>query len=331
MIGKPERLPGFPWTATWKNGRFCNIDAPWVPHWSDVLRWKRSAFRPPRDASEGAEATDLPVVRIDWAALRHLPPERIAATWLGHSTFLLQAGGLTILTDPLFGDLCAPWPAPGCRRRLPSPFRLQESPLPDLVILSHAHFDHCDRASLQRLPKATRVCCPLRLGPLIKRWGFRSVVEFGWGEFIAGDSWRLLCLPAQHASARTLFDRDRALWCSWLLSFQNRHIFFAGDTGYARFHADLGRRLAPVDLALLPIGAYRPSWFQRPLHLSPVEAVRLHLDLGARASLAMHWGTFRLSDEPWEEPPILLAEAKRLFGVSDEAFRTPKLGETVLL
>lgn len=328
---KPERLPDFPWTACRQNGRFRNIDAPWVPHWRDALRWKLASFRPSRQGSDGSESSILPVVRVDWAALRKLPPERIAATWLGHSTFLLQAGGLTLLTDPLFGDRCAPWPAPGCRRRRPSPFRFEESPLPDLVILSHAHFDHCDRASLRRLPRTTLVCCPLGVGPLLERWGFRRVVEFGWGEFLAGDSWRLLCLPAQHASARTLFDRDRALWCSWLLSSRGRQIFFAGDTGYARFHSDLGRLLAPVDLALLPIGAYRPSWFQQPLHLNPMEAVRLHLDLGARASLAMHWGTFRLSDEPWDEPPLLLAEAKRLLGVSEDAFRTPGLGETAIL
>ncbi|MGD9896015.1 MAG: MBL fold metallo-hydrolase [Candidatus Methylacidiphilaceae bacterium] len=328
---RPERLSDFPWKACRKNGRFHNIDGPWVPQWRDVLRWKLSSLRPSGKGPERIEASGFQApVCIDWAALRDPPSERIVATWLGHSSFLLQTGGLTLLTDPLFGDHCAPWPAPGFRRRLPSPFRLEESPVPDLVILSHSHFDHCDHASLQQLPRTTLVCCPLGLGSLIKGWGFPRVVECGWGDFIEGDFWRLLCLPAQHASARTLLDRDRSLWCSWLFFSRGRRIFFAGDTGYARFHADLGRRLAPIDLALLPIGAYRPSWLQQPLHLNPMEAVRLHLDLGARASLAMHWGTFRLSDEPWDEPPLLLAEAKELFGVSKEAFRAPNPGETII-
>lgn len=331
MRHSPERLPGFPWVANRKNGRFVNIDSPWVPHWKDILRWKLS-FQPLRDQAECREETCLPEeVPVDWAALREPPPERIGATWLGHSTFLLQLDGLTVLTDPLFGDYCAPWPMPGFRRRRPSLFRLEESPPPDLVILSHSHFDHCDGASLRRLDRATLVCCPVGLGSLIERWGFSRVVELSWGDHVRDNRWRLLCLPAQHASARTPFDRDRVLWCSWLLSSRDRHIFFAGDTGYAHFHADLGKRFGPVDLALLPIGAYRPAWLQQPLHLNPVEAVRLHLDLEARMSLAMHWGTFRLSDEPWGEPFHLLAEARRLFGLSESSFRAPKLGETVSL
>ncbi len=314
-----------------KDGRFLNIDAPWVPRWKDVLRWKLSP-RPHRVRFENGEGAGFPeAVRIDWAALRDPPPESITATWLGHATFLLQTGGLTLLTDPLFGDYCAPWRVPAFHRRLPSPFRVEESPPPDLVILSHSHFDHCDRDSLRQLSRGTLVCCPLGLGPLIVSWGFRQVVEMGWGDRIEDDSWTLLCLPAQHASARTPFDRDRVLWCSWLFSCRERSVFFAGDTGYARFHRELGRRFAPVDLALLPIGAYRPAWLQRPLHMSPMEAVRLHLDLAARRSLAMHWGTFRLSDEPWEEPPLLLAEARRLFGLSADSFRAPKQGETITL
>ncbi|QSR85578.1 MBL fold metallo-hydrolase [Methylacidimicrobium sp. B4] len=326
---RPERVPGFPWIVRQKSGRFCNIDSPWVPHWRDVLRWKL-ASRPPSGEEEAAGAASFPEeVRVDWAALRKPPAARILATWLGHSTFLLQLDGLTILTDPLLGDYCAPWPVPGLRRRRPSPFRVEECPPPDLILLSHSHFDHCDRASFRQLPRTTLVCCPLGLGPLIEGWGFRQVAELGWGDFITGDSWRLLCLPAQHASARTPFDRDRSLWCSWLISAGNHRIFFAGDTGYARFHTDLGRRLGPVDLALLPIGAYRPSWLQQPLHLNPREAVQLHLDLGAAMSLAMHWGTFRLSDEPWNEPVRLLAEARKLLGVPEHSFRVLKLGETV--
>ncbi|MDD4932355.1 MAG: MBL fold metallo-hydrolase [Methylacidiphilaceae bacterium] len=331
MRDRPQRLPGFPWIASRKHGRFANIDSPWVPGWKDILRWKL-APRPPLGEAGDRGAAWLPEeVPVDWAALRDPPPERIVATWLGHSTFLLQLDGFTVLTDPLFSEYCAPWPVPGFRRHRPSPYRLEESPTPDLVILSHSHFDHCDRASLQRLPRATPVCCPLGLGPLLARWGFSRVVELGWGDFVEGDPWRLLCLPAQHASARGPLDRDRVLWCSWLLSSRGRQIFFAGDTGYARFHAELGKRLGPVDLALLPIGAYRPSWLQQPLHLNPMEAAQLHLDLEARTSLAMHWGTFRLSDEPWEEPPRLLADARQLLGLSEDSFRVPKLGETIRL
>jgi N-acyl-phosphatidylethanolamine-hydrolysing phospholipase D len=150
-----------------------------------------------------------------------------------------------------------------------------------------------------------------------------------WGETGEFDGVQITCMPAQHGSARLPFDRDETLWCSWMLERAGVKAIFLGDTGYAPFFAGIGSRFGPFDLAMIPIGAYRPFWFMKPLHMQPAESVCVHNELRSKLSIAMHWGTFALADEPIAEPPLLFAEALAAQGVSIQQFRLPRLGETI--
>lgn len=260
-------------------------------------------------------------------------PDRasIAATWIGHSTFLLQVAGLNILTDPIFSPYCSPFPIPRLRRAVPPALTIRELPPLDLILLSHAHYDHLDHPSLRQLGPSIPIACPLGLGSVLHRWGFPQAVEFGWGDRGELGAAQIISLPVQHGAARTAFDRNATLWCGWMLDISGRRIFFAGDTGYAPYFPDLLAQFAPVDLALLPIGAYAPRWFMQPLHMNPTEAVQTHGDLRAQVSIAMHWGTFRLTDEPLDAPPAQLRHALALSSIPESAFRIAGFGETIAL
>jgi N-acyl-phosphatidylethanolamine-hydrolysing phospholipase D len=142
---------------------------------------------------------------------------------------------------------------------------------------------------------------------------------------------RITCLPAQHGAARTPFDVNKTLWCGWLLEFRGRKIAFLGDSGYAPFFAELGRRFGPLDLAFIPIGAYEPRWFMHPLHMNPEEAVLVHRELRSKRSIAMHWGTFALADDPLAEAPRLLKAARSAAGLTQDEFSLLRLGETILV
>jgi N-acyl-phosphatidylethanolamine-hydrolysing phospholipase D len=251
------------------------------------------------------------------------------ATWIGHSTFLIQIAGLSILTDPIFSDYCSPWPMRRLRRAFPPALAIPDLPPIDLILLSHCHYDHLDRLSLRQLGHSTPIACPLGLGAVLRRWGFEKVIEYGWGDQGELGDLKLCCLPVQHGAARTPFDHNMTLWCGWLLEIAGRKIFFAGDTGYAPYFPELFGRFAPVDLSLLPIGAYAPDWFMHPLHLNPAEAVQVHRDLGSRLSVAMHWGTFQLTDEPPGDPPAVLREALARHSTPESEFRVAGIGETV--
>jgi N-acyl-phosphatidylethanolamine-hydrolysing phospholipase D len=228
-----------------------------------------------------------------------------ALTWIGQSTFVIQDGGDTILTDPHWGP------------RAFGPPRLVEPGLPfgalpeyGLALLSHDHYDHLDRWTAKRLPEGFEWLVPLGLG----RWfahhvGSRvQVRELDWWESVAWRDWRITCLPAQHWSNRLGHRRNSVLWCSWLFENGQRRYYFAGDSGYFTGFAEYGRLFQPIDVALLPIGAYEPRWFMRFQHMDPAEAYQAFLDLGARRLVGMHWGTFDLTDEPANAAPAVLRE-----------------------
>jgi len=236
-------------------------------------------------------------------------------TWIGHATFLVQIGGLNLLTDPMFSSRAGPLAFLGPRRKVPPAIDLDALPPLDGVLLSHNHYDHLDDRSVRRLverhPKA-RWFAPLGLTPFLARRGAREVLELDWWEETRLGTVALGCTPAQHFSARGPTDRDRTLWCGWSVAAPSRQLFFAGDTGYHPEFPAIGDRFGPFHAALLPIGAYEPRWFMRPVHMNPEEAVQafrdLHLSrppIGGRPAVmvGMHWGTFRLTDEPLDEPP----------------------------
>lgn len=262
-----------------------------------------------------------------------LPAEAIAATFINHSTFLLQLGGQNLLTDPVYSERVGPFNLGGPKRTRPPGVPFDQLPRIDYVLLSHNHYDHLDLATLRRLEERSR---PLFIAPLgnerfLRRRGLSRVVELDWWESCpeAGPL-EIALTPAQHFSSRHVFDRDRTLWGGFIASHQrSRRIYFAGDSGYGNHFQEIGRRFDPIDLALIPIGAYEPRWFMRHAHINPDEAVQVHLEVRSRLSIGMHFGTFQLTDEAIDDPPRALREALRRHGVSPDRFLVPEFGETI--
>jgi L-ascorbate metabolism protein UlaG (beta-lactamase superfamily) len=211
--------------------------------------------------------------------------------------------------------------------------RFDDLPAISLVFLSHNHYDHCDLETLRALDRRFQapVVTPLGNSRLLRAAGIRRVEEIDWWQRATTAPLPITLTPAQHFSSRSILDRNRALWGGFLIEALGRRILFAGDTGYGTHFREIAARLAPIDLALLPIGAYEPRWFMKDIHMNPAEAVQAHLDLVARRSIAMHFGTFQLTPEGIDEPVRELANALRERGVPTERFRTVEVGESVSL
>jgi len=247
-----------------------------------------------------------------WIELPRQPPppapcgDEIVATWIGHATWLLQSAHGNFLTDPHFSPAAGPRGRIGPSRVHAPGVAFDALPRIDAVLLSHDHYDHCDLPSLRRLARAHAplFVAPLRHGDLLARAGARRVVELDWWQSHTLDAGVQITLtPSKHWTNRLDAPRNHRLWGGFMLTLGPRQLWFAGDTGYdADLFRTIGRRCGAPDLALLPIGAYEPRWFMAPMHMNPAEAVATHRDTGARRSLAMHWGTFQLTDEARAEP-----------------------------
>jgi N-acyl-phosphatidylethanolamine-hydrolysing phospholipase D len=262
-----------------------------------------------------------------------------SATWIGHATVLVQSGGLNILTDPIFSERASPVRFLGPRRAQPPGIPLEDLPPIDVVVISHNHYDHLDRATVVRLNERSRgrtlFLVPLGLKAFLADQGIRNVMELDWWDVHRQDGVEFHLVPVQHWSARGLFDLNRTLWGGWAVFAPDLRWYFAGDTGYSVQFAEARQRLAQhardgtlFDLALLPIGAYEPRWFMREQHMNPAEAVRAHRELGARHSIGVHWGTFELTDESLDQPPLELAAARLVHGVGEHDFFVLPIGGT---
>jgi len=264
------------------------------------------------------------------APISHAPAsDRMRVTWIGHSTFLLQHRGCNILTDPIFGD-CSPLPIGGLSRAAPPGLALEALPPIHDVLISHSHYDHLDLRTIRALGREVRYWVPEKLSGWFRRRGFDNCHELRWWESAAlAEGMELHCVPAQHFSARGLFDRNRTHWCGWVLKSAERSAYFAGDTGYCPHFLEIGQRFGGFDLSMLPIGAYNPRWLMQPMHLDPAQAVQVHLDTASRFSVACHWGTFRLTDEPMNEPPQLLRQELDARHIEPQTFRVMRFGESI--
>lgn len=317
-----------------RTGRYANFGGVEAPSPGTILKWglRLGPTEEPAVERSRVRAGAAPCVAPDLARIAAPAVDGIQFTWVGHSTWLIQAGGLNILTDPIWSTHCAPVPWPTVRRRTPPGVALEQLPRIHLVLVSHSHYDHCDVPTLRRLGSSPVYAVPAGLSGFVGRHTGGRVHEAEWGQVFAVAGAKLTAVPALHFSARKGWDRNITLWCGWLLEVAGRRIYFAGDTGMAPFFGELGawfRATGGIDVAILPIGAYQPRWVMTPVHCTAADAVDIHRLLGARQSLATHWGTFVLTEEPLCEPPVLLADTLRARGVPAEAFRTLAVGETV--
>ncbi len=265
------------------------------------------------------------------------PPPKVEAglrvVLVGHSSFLIQGGGLNLLADPVWSDRASPFSFAGPRRKNAPGIAFDDLPPIDIVLVSHNHYDHLDRRTIDRLWRRDK---PLFVAPLGNegtiRGGERAmeVRTADWGDVVdLGPAASVRVEPARHWSTRGLGDRNRALWGAFTLRLGDRTVYFAGDTGFgegATFR-DAASRAEPIDLALLPIGAYAPRWFMREQHMNPEEAVRAFELLGARAALGCHWGTFQLTDEGVEQPAVDLAAALAVRNIASDRFMAARPGQ----
>jgi N-acyl-phosphatidylethanolamine-hydrolysing phospholipase D len=311
---------------------------------SELLRWKRQALmnglpKPPR-APTPQVAPELPWLHAN-VGTAMVP----SVTWIGHATALVQLGGLSLLTDPIFSPRASPLRFAGPKRHSPPGIALADLPRIDLVLVSHNHYDHLDLDSVAALDRQAGgpplFVVPLGLKPWLKDHGIDSAIELDWWDrhVIAapGGAVEVVLVPAQHWSSRSPRDALATLWGGFAVLAPDCHLLFTGDTAYSRDFGDIrahfSDRQSPergggFDLALIPIGAYAPRWFMSNQHVDVEEALRIHDDLGAKRSLGIHWGVFELTDEPLDEPPRKLAELRRARGLPEETFFVTALGET---
>ena len=309
---------------------------------SDLLLWKADQFRnnlppDPKTPTPRVKA-DLAFIQANARAGAAMVP---AVTWIGHATALVQASGLNVLTDPIFSERAFPVQFAGPRRAQPPGVLLADLPHIDVVVISHNHYDHLDRNSVFALSQQNGGS-PLFLVPLgLRAWmegiGITNVRELDWWQSVTVGGVEFVLTPVQHWSARSLSDRRETLWGGWAMFGPDFHWYYSGDTGYSRDFADTRARFADrqntekgggFDLALIAIGAYEPRWFMKEQHLNPAESVQVHRDVGAKRSVAVHWGTFNLTDEPLDQPPQDLAAARAAANLPAEDFFLLAVGET---
>ena len=273
--------------------------------------------------------------RIDEPTRQPPPLDGASAivTFIGHATFLIQTAAGNILTDPMYSERAGPFNLFGPRRVRPPAVRFEDLPPISTVLLSHNHYDHCDRRTLRMLSQRFNpiLVTPLGNGALVRSTGIRKVEELDWWQNAQTSPLPITLTPAYHFSARTPFDRNRALWGGFMLTVDRARLFFAGDSAFGPFFREIRQRLGPSDLALLPIGAYEPRWFMSAVHMNPAEALQAHLDLDAAESIGMHFGTFQLTAEGIDDPAVALEHARRANNVAPSQFRTIGFGESVRL
>lgn len=316
------------------------------PWYEMVWRGLRGDFKPLAAPTGGYDAFAREwSTAVDHARLAKRQYDPVV-TWLGHVTVLLQVGGLNILTDPTLAGFAGPYGRYGAPRRVPAPLQPQDLPPIDVLLVSHNHYDHlCDAtiAGLMAAGQRPQIFVPLGLKPWFDARQIDNVTELDWwghADISANaqgvalkDPVRLHFTPAQHWSRRTPFDTNASLWGGYMVEWRRGgaepwRFLFPGDTGYSADFKAIRKRLGAVDFLALPIGAYLPRDFMKNMHVNPADAVQLMLDLDARQSMGVHWGTFMLTQESFDHPPRDLAAALRQRGLSDQLVWLMRHGET---
>jgi L-ascorbate metabolism protein UlaG (beta-lactamase superfamily) len=298
----------------------------------DLFRWflQRRFYRtkakwPARAPSPFA---DRPPPRVEGAACR--------VVYVGHASWLIQTAGLNILLDPIWSQRASPFRNVGPKRVNDPGIAFEDLPPIDVVLVSHAHYDHLDLATLSRLAAThpPRVITPLGNDTIMRNHDVAIAAEgFDWDDRVDLGAAAVTLIPTSHWSARNLSDRNMSLWASFVIDAPCGKIYFVGDSGYGggRLFRRARERNGPFRLAILPIGAYEPRWFMRDQHMNPAEAVQAFADCGAALALAHHYGTFQLTDEAIDAPLLALAEALRAAGIAPERFRALRPGEVAKL
>lgn len=301
---------------------FKNIDGAKAKGFKDIFRMlSQGPRRGPWTEIKTVKRQADPPVRVE---------EGLKITFINHSTFLIQVAGLNILTDPVWSKRVSPFQWAGPKRMRPPGLSMDQLPPIDLILLSHNHYDHLDLPTVQNLVKQhqPQVVTPLGVAQFIEQRAKGKVVDLDWWEsFDLNDQLKVSAVPAQHFSGRGILDRDATLWCGYIIDTPTLKIYFAGDSGYGSFFKTIGERHPGIDLALIPIGAYLPVWFMSPIHTTPEEAVKIHLDINSKQSVATHFGTFPLAYEGMQQAQDELGEALEKYEIAKDQFWILQEGE----
>ncbi|XP_012928963.1 LOW QUALITY PROTEIN: N-acyl-phosphatidylethanolamine-hydrolyzing phospholipase D-like [Heterocephalus glaber] len=323
-----------------KDGRFVNPWPTWRnPSFSNALKWliteKNHSSVPSCKEELDKELPVLKLYFIDDPGEARVREAGLRATWLGHATLLIETDELIFLIDPIFSSRASPFQYLGAKRFRPPPCMIEELPRINAVLISHNHYDHLDYNSVvalnERFGNELRWFVPLGLLDWMQKCGCENVIELDrWVEnCVPGHNQvTFVFTPSQHWCKRTLMDDNKVLWGGWSVLGPWNRFFFAGDTGYCSEFEEIGKRFGPFDLAAIPIGAYEPRWFMKYQHVDPEEAIRIHTDVQAKKSVAIHWGTFALCCRHYLEPPVKLSEALERYGLKTEVFFVLKHGES---
>lgn len=274
------------------------------------------------------EKLGLPMVKRTADELAKLDGEVL---WVGQSTLIVEHSGITMMTDPVFGNRASPFSFSGPKRVTPLPFQITDLPKIDVVMISHNHYDHLDKNAIKTLSKLQpelKFLVPLGLKKVFQDWGAENVEELDWWQSLSHLGVTFTATPVQHWSSRTPFDRNKTLWAGWMADWDGFKFYFAGDTGYSDDFKETRNRLGTPDLAAIPIGAYAPRDFMKSSHVNPEEAVQILIDLGAPKAVPIHWGTFKLTLEPMDEPPQRLRDAIKTANLKGQGFAILKHGES---
>lgn len=297
-----------------EGGKFHNLSSVEAQGFSGVFKWY-------------ANRDEGPWEYVDTAQYGLKPPassEIIRITFINHATFLIQVAGVNILTDPVYSERASPFQWVGPKRMRPPGIRFEDLPKIEIVLISHNHYDHLDEMTVKKLSRRDdpQFIVPLGVSAYLNRLGITKSTDYDWwGRKKINRLLSITCVPAQHFSGRGTFDRDATLWAGYVIESTDGKVYFAGDTGYDRaVFRGIGDKLGPIDVSLIPIGAYLPKWFMSPIHISPEEAVQVHKDVQSKQSIGIHFGTFPLADDGQHRPVEDLQKAKEEQNLADDEF-----------
>jgi len=292
----------------------------------DFVKWRWSEKERVDNSLEGANGL-FEILNNDGAMLKSID-SLFTVTWIGHSTMLIQLEGMNILTDPIWSERASPFQFAGPKRYTPPGMKIEDLPEIDVILISHNHYDHCDKTTLKRLGNKPLYIVPLGLGKLLGRWGIENYLELDWWQEYEYKCKRFICLPAQHFSGRGFSDGNKSLWCGYAIKGERQSFCFIGDSGYFPGFKEIGEKYGPFDAAALPIGAFMPKWFMGPVHMNPDEALQALQDLKARIFIPHHYGCFKLASDPLNLPLQLLKESIISRRMSEKDFYILKIGES---
>lgn len=304
--------------------RFTNLKSNFrKPETGHVLRWMLGLHDEKRPR---APATGVPVPFIPNDGKQLGKGDKDTLTWIGQASFLVQLAGINVLIDPVM-SMNIGW----IRRNSPPGIAWSAMPKIDMVLITHNHRDHMDVPTLKKLGPDPVYLVPQGLGQWFLKNGFRRVIEMGWWQQEAVAGLTITFVPAEHWSRRGIADVNTSWWGGFVIEKDGMRLYHSGDTGWFDGFAEIGQRFGEIHAAMLPIGAYAPRWFMKPQHINPDEAVDAMAALGAKRLIPMHWGTFKLSDEPLDEPPRLLHDAWERASLPDRSLEVAALGQILML